>query len=134
MGETEQVKWQDLDVKLNARQSRAIACLMTSQSDKEAAQMAGISYRTLHRWLAQDNFRAALAGALNSIMESVIKRLIAGQNDALNTLHELLKGAESESVRRTAATDWMSIALKFLEMRQFEERLTALEEEIHHGK
>lgn len=65
------------------------------------------------------------------MIEHAQNRLITGQAAALDTLEELMQRAESESVRRQAALDWLTLLIRYREIGEFEDRLTTLERTIH---
>jgi hypothetical protein len=116
--------------KLSRNQIKAISALLSTQTITEAAQLCGVSVRTLHRWLADADFRHALVSAASESISSAVMRLVAGQGDALNTLHELMLGAERESVRRLAAKDWLDTLRQAHELELLEQRISRLEREI----
>lgn len=114
---------------LSSRQQRAIAALLTTKSMSEAASSAGVGERTLYRWLAEDEaFRAGLARAESELLDTATRRLLALQGQAIETLEHLLSSAESESVRLRAAQVAIETSLKLRELRDIDQRLTALEQ------
>jgi len=113
---------------LTNRQQRAIAALLASKKVAEAASSAGIGERTLYRWLAEDQaFRAALSQAEGELLDIATRRLLSLQGKSIDALEHLIDGAESEGVRLRAAQVAIETSLKLRELRDIEQRLTALE-------
>lgn len=114
---------------LSSRQQRAVAALLASKNVAEAACIAGVGERTLYRWLAEDQgFRAALSQAEGDLLDTATRRLLTLQGKAIDTLEHLLDSAETEGVRLRAAQVAIDTSLKLREMRDIEQRLTALEQ------
>jgi hypothetical protein len=112
---------------LTTKQTKAITALLTSRTVTEAATAANISARQLYRWLELPGFVTALKAAESQVIDAATRRLLAGMGDALDTLHELMTTAESESVRRAAADNWLAQVLRVRELADLEKRLAALE-------
>jgi hypothetical protein len=114
---------------LSSRQQRAVAALLASKSVAEAASTAGVGERTLYRWLAEDQaFRAALSQAEGDLLDTATRRLLTLQGKAIDALEHLIERAETEGVRLRAAQVAIDTSLKLREMRDIEQRLTALEQ------
>ncbi len=118
------------NVTLSRNQNKALSALLTEPSITRAAQIVGITPKTIHRYLEIPEFREKLSEAQGAILGKAHHSLLAGITEALETLRELHKSAESESVRRAAASDWISHALRLAELVDIERRLQALEENI----
>jgi hypothetical protein len=73
---------------LSPKQARAISSLLTTQDVKAAAQLAGIGYRTLCRWLDDPTFRAGLMRAEGEAIDTATRRLVAEQEKAVSALAE----------------------------------------------
>lgn len=112
---------------LTTRQRRSIAALLTERSLPDAARLANVGERTLYRWLEQPGYQKALRSAETEVIDAASRRLLIGQGKALDTLSKLMTSAESESVRRQAARDWIDLWLKIREFASFENRLAELE-------
>lgn len=118
---------------LTYKQSKAITALLATRTEGQAAIMAGISPRTLTRWLALPHFQAELrrAGidAAQTIVGSTMRRLTQGQDAALDTLQDVMaRGALNE--RRLAATSWLTLSMTLAELIDFEERIARLEKDL----
>jgi hypothetical protein len=119
---------------LTAKQARSIGYILTSKTLGDAAKGTGVSERTLYTWLKIPEYRTALREAEKQTVENATRRLIAGQNAALDTLEALITKARNEGVRRASAMDWLNMVLKFRDMAEIDERLTALEQAVKNGK
>src|SRR5690349_5827677 len=65
----------DDDMKLSPKKQRAILALMVMSTIGEAAQFADVGTRTLHRWLKDPDFAAALRDANRVAFSHSITRL-----------------------------------------------------------
>lgn len=124
--ETE-VELQKTSGNLTSKKIKGIAALLSAHTVEAAALMAGVSSRTLYTWLEDMDFRAELRKQEMQTVENATRRLLAGQNLALDALEILMTKARGESVRRLAAESWLNLSLRFNETRDIEERLTGLE-------
>ena len=114
--------------KLTRKQEQAIGALLSEQTLGAASEQAGVSEATLRRWLKLPDFLAAYREARRQVMEKAIAQLQQSSWAASTTLIRLLASG-SDSVRLRAAQTILEQANKGLELIDFEERLTALEEQ-----
>ena len=115
---------------LTPRQRRGIAALLSCPTAKAAADEARVNPKTLTRWLAQPEFITELKTAQAGIIDRASGRLIQGLELALDTLADLMQSAESESVRRSAAAEWLNQCLTLREQTDIDRRLTELEKKL----
>ena len=114
---------------LTPTQQRSVQALLTAKSVSEAALVAHVGERTLFRWLTEPAFRAALAAAEGDLLDAATRRLLGLQDAAIETFSDILKDAEAgEAVRLKAAQAVLDYLLKMRELRNVEQRLTALEQ------
>jgi len=118
------------NVTLSAKQRRGVAALLTCPTMAAAALQARVAEKTLYRWMALPVFAAELKKAQTGIIDTAAGRLVQGLTQALDTLSELMATAESEGVRRAAASEWLSQCLAIREQTEIEKRLTALEKRL----
>lgn len=118
---------------LTIRQRRAIAALLVEPDAKAAAQAARVGYRTLMRWLAElPEFRQALTMAESETIDAAGRRLLTGQDQALNVLSEMMTNPETtQANRRQAAQAWLDFALRWREFKNVEARLAELEAAVY---
>ncbi len=109
----------------NAR-AVAIAALAAGLTQAEAAERAGVSERTLRRWLKDPEFAQALADAQAQAGAEVLKQVTAAITAAVDTLQGLLQ-EESPSIRLQAAKALLVLWLKIRESVVLEERVRRLE-------
>ncbi len=116
------------DKKLSHRQERAVAGLLSTRTIAEAAEAAGVSSRTLERWLSESNeFVAEYRAARRRVVEGAISQLQDATTEAVDCLKRNLScGTPSTEVR--AASVILDHALKAVEVYELETRLAALEE------
>lgn len=119
---------------ITTKQARAIACLLSERTTGKAAVKAQVTERTLYTWLADKDFRAALRSAEADMLETVTRRLSSGQTLALDTLEKLIQSARHESTKLTACVSWLNMFIKYRDMADIDERLTALEAAINGNK
>ncbi len=116
---------------LTARQSRALTAMMTSQSVVEAAKTAGVSERTLQRWLDDPAFRKELSERQSEAVTTVTRRLVTLADQAVNTINEVLTDPDIPAATRLrAAESVLSNLLKLRELVDLEARVARLESGI----
>jgi len=118
--------------KLTPKQEAAVRALLTSKNVGEAAGAVGVSERTLYRWLADPDFRAALSVAEGDLLDAATRRLLTLQDDAIGAFEDVLTGGPdvTDTARLRAAQAVLDYLLKLRELRSVEERLTALEAKV----
>ena len=109
------------------KQTKAITALLSERTARDAARKAGVSEKTLYGWLADKDFRQALRSAEAEVLDTVTRRLGVGQALALDTLETLIQKAKHESTKLTACVSWLNMFVKYRDMKDIDERLTALE-------
>ena len=114
--------------KLTRKQEQAIGALLSEQTLGGAAEKAGVSEVTIRRWLKLPEFLAAYREARREVVEKSVAQLQQSSWAASTTLVRLL-GSSSDSIRLRAAQTILDQSNKGLEMIDFEERLSALEQQ-----
>lgn len=97
---------------LTPSQSRLIAALLTERNLTQAAKIAKISERTARRWQALPAFREALRQAEGELLALTNRRLLAGNEAALETLESTLN-APRDADRIRAAAIWLSMSARY---------------------
>ena len=114
---------------LTPTQQRAVRALLTSKGVSEAAKLAKVGERTLWRWLLDPGFKVALSAAEGELLDAATRRLLGLQESAIETFEQVLGDASaSQAVRLRAAQLVLDYRLKLRELRDVEQRLTALEQ------
>lgn len=116
---------------LPARHERALLALMHSPTIGQAAELAGISEPTIHRWLRDPAFAAAYRAARNQAVEQAIGRLQQTTSDAVSTIECVMNDPENPAgVRLRAAETVLNTALRAIELFDLETRMAALESQL----
>jgi hypothetical protein len=116
---------------LTKNQRRALAALLAHKTATAAAEASGISRSTIARYLSMPAFRAEMARAEGELIDAAAGILLEGLSAALATLNDIRRNGKKDSDRRQAAEAWIELALRLVELRNFEMRLAALEEAMH---
>lgn len=98
----------------------------------QAAQQAGVSERTLYRWLQQDEvFRAAYQAARRQAVQQAIARLQQSAGEAVDTLRAVMRNSTNPaSAQVTSARTILEFSMRAVELEDLEERLAALEQHV----
>lgn len=116
---------------LSSKQRAALAALMTAPNVKAAAATCGCGERTLHRWMREPVFKAALQELEGNAIDQAARRLAGLSDTAISALSWVLTSRDTPvGTRLRAATSILDQLLRLHELRNLEERLTALEERI----
>jgi phage terminase small subunit len=120
---------------LTSRQRKAIAALLSCRTVAQAAQLSGVSERTLYRWLADDTFRAAVLSAEGETINQATRRLLGLQQAAIDTLGGILQDDSAPAgVRVRAAESVLDLLLRLRDLRDVEDRLARLEQQLHENE
>lgn len=109
-----------------AVREKAVAALLAAPTVMAAAKKAGVGYRTLKTWLAEDAFRGQYAEARRRLLEHSLSRLQRATAAAVTTLLKAIRGDDGKLAVR-AAVAVIDRALKGAELMEVEARLAALE-------
>lgn len=121
-----------VEIKLSAKQLKAVDALMQGMSCKEAGLAAGVSDSTVDTWLKLPNFKAAIAAAKSEAFREAARKLSFSSKIAVDTLVEVCGDKEFPgSVRVRAAESILSNAIKISEMADLQERISTLENSIN---
>lgn len=104
-----------VQVALTPKQVRAAQALLRCRTHEDAARAAGISPRTLRRWLAQDDFQEAVHDAVRESLADAVLRLKSSAGTAIDALVDIAQDAESEHARVQAAGRLLDANLKLLQ-------------------
>ena len=111
---------------LTSRKLRAISCILENNSIEDAAKKAGVSRSTLYNWLNDSQFKTRLERERRAVFEEGLNALKTATSKAAKTLIELLN-CRDRNTRRLAAKEIINLAIKAVEIRELEERISALE-------
>lgn len=93
----------------------------------EAARLAGLSERTVHRRLEEEGFRREVAHYRDRLVDAGVGALAEAVREAVEVLQELQRSAESEHVRVRAARAILAHLPVLREHGELAERLDELE-------
>ena len=114
--------------KLTPRQHTAAAALIATATVAEAAASAGVSERTLYRWLKLPEFRALIAQQESQIIDSAVHQLVNIQGEAIETMRDMFRHSDNEWIKMHAARFMLNSLLKLRVQQTFESRLEELEQ------
>jgi phage terminase small subunit len=114
--------------KLTPRQHTAAAALIAAATVAEAASSAGVSERTLYRWLKLPEFRALVAQQESQIIDSAVHQLVSLQGEAIETMRDMFRQSDNEWIKMHAARFMLNSLLKLRVQQTFESRLEELEQ------
>jgi hypothetical protein len=89
--------------KLTKKQELVIAALLSEPTYSAAAIKAGVSERTIYRWLLTGAFQAAYRHARRQLLDSMIGRIQAAAGQAVSTLIEIAVKGRRDGDRVRAA-------------------------------
>jgi hypothetical protein len=108
------------------REDAALSALLAEPTIAAAAQVAGISERTLMRWLAQPDFKARYRAARRQLVEAAIGRLQQTATQAVDALtRNLTCGVPTSEI--AAAKAVLDNAVKAIELVDLAARIEQLE-------
>ncbi len=113
---------------LTPSQQRAVLALVSTGSTSEAATAAGVTDRSVRRWLVSDDFRAAYRAASRTAAGEALSRLLSAQSRAVETLVDCLT-APSHATRVRAARALLEIGARALDD-DVDQRLDELERRV----
>ena len=114
--------------RLNRRQRAALVALVMCPTVKDAARQAGVTRRTLERYMADPVFAEALRREQGRLLRLGVARLGALLNKAVDVVALDMEPGVSGDVRLRAASLVLRHVSQLLEFLQIEQRLTRLEE------
>lgn len=121
--------------KLGGKKEAAILALLSQRNVEEAARVAGISDRTLYRWLQEPDFDAAYRGARRAAFSQSTARLQQMSSAAVTTLGKIMVDASAPAASRVRAADSvLNHAAKAIEIEDIEARVSELERVAEQSK
>ena len=113
--------------KFGRRKEAAIAALISTRTTEEAAKQAGISVRTLIRWMKNPGFREEWLAIRRDSVSQATARLQKAAGSAAYILTKALVDPTVPPAILKAAQCVLEMALKGLHAEDFDIRLTKLE-------
>jgi transposase-like protein len=114
---------------LTPKQRKAVAALLSTGEVKAAAVEAGVSRETLHRWLKQPAFLAAVRSAEADALDELSRLLVRLGRTSVATLAKAMGDAGTPPATKVRAADAaLGRLLQLRELAQLEARVQALEQ------
>src|ERR687891_308479 len=109
---------------LTKNQDRALAALMSLPTLGLAAAQVGITERTLHRWINEDNlFKSEYLKLRREIVGNAVLQLQKASNNAVNCLISVVNDLDNPaSARVTAAVKILELSFRGIEINDLDQR------------
>lgn len=111
------------------KKQKAIEALGNGLSVTDASEKAGVTRKTVYRWLKDDYFKGAVLERQSEVLERVSRRLSSLSLQSLETLSELMT-SENENIRLKASSSVLSRFTEILELLRLEKRVEVLEGQV----
>jgi hypothetical protein len=117
---------------LTPKQIGVLTALFETADISQAADVGGVSRRTVHRWLAEDSaFQAAMAEAETKALARASGRLVRLADKALSTVENVLDSETATTAHRLRGADIaLGNLLRLRELITLEARLEAIEKKV----
>ena len=113
---------------LSPRQRKAVEALLTTGEVAAAAREAGVARETLHRWLKQPAFLAAVRETEARALDDLSRMLVRLGRTAAGTLAKVMADAAAPAATRVRAADaTLGRLLQLRELATLEARVAELE-------
>lgn len=113
---------------LTRLQRAAVAAIVTTNTNAEAAAVAGCSERSIYSWMNDPKFRAVLIARENQIRDATGRRLAVDAHTALDVMHDVMTSTDNpDDLRLRASRAWLDFWIKTRDQSDLEARVTALE-------
>ena len=116
-------------LKLGRRQLKAIPFLVSSPTYTQGCEKTKINKATLYKWLKNPEFKAELDRQRNEIVEAAFGMIAQNIEKAISTLVGLLDTGD-DRVKRLTANDIIGHFLKHKELKDLEERIQQIEQQL----
>lgn len=112
-----------------------IDAILTTENMAQAATRLGINRSTIHRRLQKADFRAKLNAAQSEQLEGACNTMRGGLQAATQCLLEICMNKKAPPQARVlAARAMLELTPKFIEIVDFDRRLTVLESALNRGE
>ena len=115
---------------MQTNQRKALRALLACSTIEQAAKQAGLSKRTIYRYLADDSFKTELRALQDRTINAAVAALSGLAGDAIQVLRDALTDDDATMATRVrAAIAVLDQAIKLTELRDLIERVERLEQE-----
>jgi translation initiation factor 2B subunit (eIF-2B alpha/beta/delta family) len=117
--------------KLSAKQNKFILELAVNGSIKKACQIAGISEKTGHNWLKDEDFNKTLHDIRETLVSRSLNSLMMSLDKAVNAVLRILDDERTSTMAKlSAARLIIENSLKFREQQTLLQRVEELEKQM----
>jgi len=118
---------------LSSHQTKVLDCLATGATKEQAATIAGVTVRTVNRWIAEDEtFKAALDELTQTAVNEAAFNLSAMLTKANKAIEGILDNAKSKDGDKLRAASMVyETYIKIQEFSELDGRLKAIEERLN---
>ena len=110
------------------KQEKALAALMESDTQKEAAKKAGITARTLRNYMKDADFVAEYTSRKGHVVDDAARQIQGSLHTAINALRAIVEGREkADGGKISASRALLEYGLRYTEISDIISRLEALE-------
>ena len=121
----------DAEKILSAKQRKAADVLIRGGSKEKAAKAAGVTVRTIDRYMQDDTFSHYLRDGASKAIHTAAMRITSLLELALNVFYEAMTNPnDRSSVKLRAANYTVTHAIKLMELNDVLDRLEAIEEAL----
>ena len=114
--------------KITRKKRLAILALVESPTIRQAAEKSSIGESTIYRWLKDSDFKHALHGEQQRLLEHTLLRVQNVGGDAVTALAKIINDDETPaSARVSAAKAVLDMSIKAFEMSEILRRIEDLE-------
>lgn len=114
---------------LSGKQEQALIALLTEATVEAVAVKAGVTPRTLYRWLNDPPFVGAYRAARRQAVQHATGRLQQAASEAVTTLRDVMTDTTAPAPARVnAAKSVLELAVKAVEIEDLTARIEALEQ------
>lgn len=114
---------------MTTSKEKALAALLTSTTRKEAAEKAGISYRTIRAYLQDAEFAAEYQQRKGEIVDDAARRLTNAMQKAIEVLENATGGKRVSAAALKASKLVLEYSARFITISDIMARLDAMEEQ-----
>lgn len=116
---------------LSPRQHRTVVALLTTGEVRAAAREVGVTRETVHRWLRDPVFLAAVRDAEAAAIDALSRQLVQLGTTAIATITAAMTDPATPAATRVRAADVaLNRLLQLRELAQLEARVQALEHAV----
>lgn len=116
---------------MTPKMQKALLALLSEPTKEKAAATAGITSKTLRKFLDDPEFQKEYRSAFSNMVSDAVRQAQKALSPALATLEEIMKDDEQNGqIRVSAARSLLEFSLKATEQLDILDRLTELEAAI----